>query len=89
MGRKCRRVKTKTVLKPVNQGAKLGNIQKKGVLKKIEIRIALVTHFEITFGTPLGPHGENLVTIGGVYLSALWAAYGYLFQGSAILQLQV
>ena len=29
MGRKGRRAKTKTVLKPVNQGAKLGSMQNK------------------------------------------------------------
>ena len=41
MGRKDRTAKTKTVPKPVNQGAKLGNMQNKDIRKKVKIRIAL------------------------------------------------
>ena len=36
MGRKGRRAKTKTVLKPVNEGAKLGSMQNKDFCKKVK-----------------------------------------------------
>ena len=44
MGRKGRRAKTKTVLKPVNQVAKVGKMQNKDFWKKVKIRIALLEH---------------------------------------------
>ena len=36
MGRKGCRAKTKTVLKPVNEGAKLGSMQNKDFCKKVK-----------------------------------------------------
>ena len=53
MGRKGRRAKTKTVLNPVNQAAKLGEHAKFSILNLFKIRIALMVNM-LKFGRDPG-----------------------------------